>query len=131
LDTNTITDLIEGHQQVIQVFPQKIVAAQMIGLCVPVYYEIMRGLQWKNLRRKQAIFQNTIRPQLDWIQVAEEDWFQAIQFWVDAKSKGKQLSDMDFLIAAVAHRLNAVIVSSDADFDALPVQRENWRTPSA
>lgn len=31
------------------------------------------------------------------------------------------------LVAAVASRLGGAIISSDADFDALPVPRENWR----
>jgi predicted nucleic acid-binding protein len=40
---------------------------------------------------------------------------------------GNQLADVDLLIAAVATRLGDIIVSSDTDFDALPVKRENWR----
>jgi predicted nucleic acid-binding protein len=130
IDSNTITDLIEGYQEVTLTLSQNIMAGHTIGLCPPVYYEVMRGLRWKNLQRKQAVFQNTIRPQLDWIPFVEGEWFQAIQFWIDAKSKGRQLSDMDILLAAIAQRLNAVIVSSDTDFDALPVQRENWRNPN-
>ena len=31
------------------------------------------------------------------------------------------------VIAALAQRLNAVVVTSDNDFAALPVQREDWR----
>jgi predicted nucleic acid-binding protein len=34
---------------------------------------------------------------------------------------------VDLLIAAVAQRIDAVIVSADADFDHLSVRRENWR----
>ncbi len=59
----------------------------------------------------------------------DADWERAAQFWADSKSKGRQLSDIDILIAAIAHRIDAIIVSSDADFDALPVKRENWREP--
>ena len=129
LDTNTISDLIEGHGQVLFRLSQNITAEHAIGLCSPIYYEVMRGLLWQNLRRKQAIFANTIRPQLDWIVTEDGDWLQTIQFWVDTKKNGRQLSDIDLLLAALAHRLDAVIVSSDNDFDALPVKRENWRTP--
>jgi predicted nucleic acid-binding protein len=42
-------------------------------------------------------------------------------------TKGRQFSDMDLLIAAIAKRLDAILVSSDSDFDALPVTREDWR----
>ena len=43
------------------------------------------------------------------------------------RNQGKQLSDVDLLIAALAQRLDGVVVTSDDDFDALPIQRENWR----
>lgn len=36
---------------------------------------------------------------------------------------------MDLLIAAVAIRHDAIVVTADKDFDVLPVKRENWRTP--
>ena len=67
-------------------------------------------------------------PLVTYVQVEEADWLQAAQFWADVDNKGRQLSDIDLLLAALAHRLDAVIVSSDADFDALPIKRENWRT---
>jgi predicted nucleic acid-binding protein len=37
------------------------------------------------------------------------------------------LSDVDVLLAALAHRLDGIIASSDSDYDPLPVKRENWR----
>ena len=46
------------------------------------------------------------------------DWHQASQYWADARHAGRQLSDVDLLLAAVAARLDAVIVSSDEDFNA-------------
>jgi len=56
------------------------------------------------------------------------NWQQAAQFWADAVNKGKQLSDVDLLVAAVAARLGGVVVSADGDFDALPVRRNIWRS---
>jgi predicted nucleic acid-binding protein len=40
---------------------------------------------------------------------------------------GRAFSDVDLLVAAVSKRLGGVIVSADADFDALSLNRENWR----
>jgi tRNA(fMet)-specific endonuclease VapC len=99
-----------------------------IGISQPVYYEVIRGLLKRDARRRIAILQNKIMPLITYVQVEEADWLKAAQFWADADNKGRQLSDIDLLIAALAHRLDAVIVSSDTDFDALPVKRENWRT---
>lgn len=66
-------------------------------------------------------------PKFQFLKLENEDWLQAAQFWADAIRAGRQLSDMDFLLAAIAHRMDGVIVSSDNDFDALPVKREDWR----
>jgi len=59
--------------------------------------------------------------------IVEDDWRQAAEFWAETVSKGLQLADIDLLIAAVATRLDGVIVSADDDFDALSTARRNWR----
>ena len=127
LDTNVITDLIEGNQTVRQQLLQHKQQEHTLGLCTPIYYEVQRGLLAANLVRKQEVFAQAVLPRLTLFGLADSDWFQAIQFWADARRRGRQLSDIDVLLATIAHRLQAVIVSSDADFDALPVKRENWR----
>lgn len=128
LDTNTITDLIEGHPKVTAHMSTGIRQGHSMALCWPVRYEVERGLVWKNLQKKLIVFRS-IYPRLTMIELLPDDWSQAIQFWVDSRSKGKQLADIDILIAAVAYRLDLTIISSDTDFDALPVRRENWRLP--
>jgi predicted nucleic acid-binding protein len=60
---------------------------------------------------------------LEWVEMRSSDWEQAARLWADAVSRGKQLSDVDLLIASIALRQNAIIVSSDADFDAFPIKR--------
>jgi tRNA(fMet)-specific endonuclease VapC len=128
LDTNAITDLIEGHPQVIASMTTRIQEGHRMALCLPVRYEVERGLVWKNLQKKLQVFRS-IYPRLDLIELTSEDWLRAVEFWANSRRTGKQLADIDILIAAIAHRLNSIIVSSDSDFDALPVQRENWRLP--
>jgi predicted nucleic acid-binding protein len=127
LDTNTISDLPEGHPIVGTALRRYIQEGHTIGLCPPVRYEIERGLLWRNLVKKLNVFRSVIRPQLTHIEMVDTDSTQATQFWISSRSRGRQLSDMDVIIAAIAHRLDAVIVSSDTDFDALPVKRDNWR----
>ena len=129
LDTNVIADRMKAIEPVSQRLTDFVSAGHRIYLCQPVYYEIMRGLLKINATRKLRFFQNTIMPLLDWLPLTDADWRQAAQFWADTRSAGKQLSDTDLLVAALAKRLDAIIISNDADFDALPVKRENWRTP--
>ena len=87
----------------------------------------MRGLLWRNATKKLFVYQQRIVPLLIWIDMYNADWEQAAYFWADARQRGKQLSDPDLLLAAVAHREKAIVVSSDGDFDALSIQSENWR----
>ena len=49
------------------------------------------------------------------------------RLWADVANRGKALSDVDLLVAAVATRLAGIVVTADDDFDALPVERANWR----
>jgi tRNA(fMet)-specific endonuclease VapC len=130
LDTNTVSQWMSPQPGSIQDKIDAVIEyGNQIGISQPVYYEVIRGLLKRDARRRIAILQNKIMPLITYVQVEEADWLKAAQFWADADNKGRQLSDIDLLIAALAHRLDAVIVSSDTDFDALPVKRENWRTP--
>jgi predicted nucleic acid-binding protein len=128
LDTNVASEWLgpesgEWDRQV----EEKLNAGETVGICQPVYYELTRGLLWKNATRKLAILRDKILPQLQLITLQDEDWLQAAEFWAEARRQGRQLADIDLLIAALAYRLSAVIVSRDTDFDVLPVKREDWR----
>ena len=129
LDANVISDLLTNQVQVTQHVEQHIANHDILALTPPIYYELLRGLIRRKAQKKLAVLQNKIMPELDWIALHESDWEQAANFWSQAISAGKSLSDMDFLVAAIAQRLNAILVSSDRDFAALPIKRENWREP--
>ena len=66
-------------------------------------------------------------PLMDHLALIDVDWQVAAQLWATMRNQGKQFSDADLLIAALAQRLNAVVVTADDDFAALSIQRENWR----
>ena len=131
LDTNVISDLLVKHSIVTQQVEEHKVQNNQLIVCQPVYYELMRGLIRTQSTKKLTILRDNLLPSFDWQIVVEQDWLQAAHYWSNAMSAGKQLSDMDLLIAALSTRLNAMLVSADSDFDALPIKRENWRvTPS-
>lgn len=125
-DTNAVADLMSAHPTML-VRVRKHQQEHVLGLCQPVDYEAWRGLRWRTAASQQQLYTDRIKPQFEWIPLTDADWRQAAHFWAQARSAGKQLSDVDLLLAALAFRLNAVIVTNDDDFDALPVLRENWR----
>lgn len=127
LDTNAISDYIKQFAPTTTRINQAIRDGDTLYLCKPVEYEVVRGLLKSRAERQREMFENDFIPLLTPLPLTDADWRQAAQFWAQARSAGKQLSDVDLLLAALAFRLNAVIVTNDDDFDALPVRRENWR----
>ena len=131
LDTNVISDLLVKHNIITQQVEEHKVRNDQLIVCQPVYYELMRGLIRTQSTKKLTILRDNLLPSFDWQTVVEQDWLQAAHYWSNAISARKQLSDMDFLIAALSTRLNATLVSADTDFDTLPIKRENWRVTSS
>lgn len=127
LDTTVVADRIRRHPQVLSRLSHASDDGHVLGLCDPVRYEVLRGLLKANATRKLQLFRETITPLMDHIALIDADWQLAAELWADMRNQGKQLSDVDLLIAALAQRLDGVVVTSDDDFDALPIRRENWR----
>jgi len=127
LDTNAVADYLNGIESTLSHIKRAVLDQHILYLSQPVDFEVVRGLLKVNATRKLSAFEDEFAPQLDWLALTDTDWRQAARFWVDAVSRGKQLSDVDLLLAALALRINGVIISDDGDFDALPVKRENWR----
>lgn len=129
LDTNVISDIVAPQPNTTVLHHLANQRQQAICLCAAIDYEIRRGYLKTKAVRRLLVYDQRIRPQFQWIPVIEADWRQAAQFWAETVMRGKQLADVDLLLAAVAHRLGGIIVSADDDFDALPVTRQNWRLP--
>jgi len=127
LDTNVISDLYKENVRVEAQIRTAKTQLHTLAICQPVYYEIMRGLLKKKATAQRKIIQGRILPRFTWIDLTDADWMKAAEFWADSVNKGKQLSDVDLLLAAMTHRLNATLISSDGDFDALPITRVDWR----
>jgi len=91
---------------------EALVSDQRVIIIGPVRQEILSGYsdqsKFEKLNNKLKYFQNT--------QVADDDYVQAAEFSNVCRSKGIQGSHTDFLISAVAHRLNAEIFTTDNDF---------------
>jgi tRNA(fMet)-specific endonuclease VapC len=127
LDANVVSDMLRK-------IPDATIMATIaqhrqddVYLCMPVDYEIRRGLIKTQAFNRLQYYESHIKPQFQWVSILDEDWVKAAELWSIAVSAGKQLSDIDLLIAAVTLRLGGTLVSADSDFDSLPVTRVNWR----
>jgi len=127
LDSNAISDYLAGLPDTIQQVTTLNAAGESLGLCRPVHYEVLRGLLWRDAAVKLEKFNRLIGIMFVWVELENSDWQQAAEFYASTRSAGKQLADTDLLVAAMALRLDAMLVSSDTDFDVLPIKRISWR----
>jgi predicted nucleic acid-binding protein len=128
IDSNTIADFLSRQTETIHRISLAVAQGDTLGLCRPVHYEVLRGLLWRDALAKRHQFDRSIGLFFAWVELADEDWLQAARFYATTRRAGKQLADTDLLLAAIAHRLDATIISSDKDFDVLPVKRVTWRS---
>lgn len=126
LDTNVFADLLNVPEgQTYKVY-QSIPVGQMI-LCAPVNYEVERGLRRTGAVRKLERYK-AMTASMQQVDVIASDWQQAIDLYVYASGLGRQLSDIHLLLAALALRLSATLVTADTDFMALPLLLMNCRS---
>lgn len=126
IDSNTIADFVSRQEKTLRRLIQAKTQGDILGLCRPVHYEVLRELLWRNAPAKLRQFESSIGPIFTWVELEDGDWVQAAQFYATARSAGKQLADTDLLLAAIASRSRASIVTNDNDFDALPISRVSW-----
>ena len=127
LDTNAITDRFNRLPQVRDRLNRVGESGHVLGLCDPVRYEVLRGLLKVIATQKFRLSHETIMPLMDHLALIDDHRRVAAQLWATMRNQGKQFSDVDPLIAVLAQRLNAVVVTADDDFAALLIQRPNWR----
>lgn len=125
-DTNHVSNLLREQYAVLL---NRIRANEdnMLVLCDPVIYEVERGLLHKGADKQLQQFRDDILPLFIVVSLQRVDWQVAATLWAMMRRSGKQLADTDLLIAAIALRLRATVVTNDKDFDHLPtVPVVNW-----
>ncbi len=126
LDTNVVSDIIADRPSTMG-YVQRFQPSQLL-LPYPVSFEILHGLTLKDAVKQRSKYESLLNLLLTPLPLVFEDWKLAAQLWADMRRTGKQLSDMDLLIAAMTLRLEAVLVTSDLDFVPLGITTENWRS---
>lgn len=100
-----------------------------MGTCVPVLCEIEAGIQ--QVSQPEAYRENLQRL-LRQIRVWPIDPTTARMYGEihhDLKRRGRALSQVDMMLAALAKQMGVTLATSDQDFAALDIPRENWINP--
>lgn len=87
----------------------------------PVIAELLHGVRGKKEKADLDIFFETI----PCLQVTHNDWFECGNMLLKLREKGLAIPLTDVLIAAVAIRNEAAVLTLDKHFQNLPVQRIN------
>ncbi len=127
VDTNHLSDAIDKVSVLRDRIRQMRRQGHRFGTCWPVLFELEMGMvQTKDpeaCRRNLRILMKEVRLRpLDW------DLMPVFgQIHLRLKREGRALSFVDKLLAALAQHENATVLTTDADFQALPeIRTENW-----
>ncbi len=127
LDTNIVTALLKGNDNVLQKSRQALLAGFPVMLNAVSYYETKRGLLLPPFRAKLSVFEHFCslygvvpldRAALD----------KAAEIYASLREAGMLLEDADILMAAIAivHDL-ALVTANVKHFERIPgLSLENW-----
>ncbi len=126
LDTNTVSYLVKGIPGVRERLRSVAESGDEVLLCPPVHYEFHRYLLLKNATRLQQIYAALAETWL-WCPMHRDDWEEAAAIWARCSSRGRPVGDFDGLIAALARRREAVVITHNRrHFEDLGVDTADW-----
>lgn len=132
LDTNHLSRAVMPRSSVRQRITDLRQRGIKVGTCVPVLCEIEAGIQQVS---QPDVYRLNLERLLRQIRIWPIDPSTARLYGVihqDLKLRGRVLSQVDMMIAALARQMALTVGTSDQDFAALPdVLTENWLAASA
>ena len=125
LDTNTVSDLLKGHAEVLRAVSQR----PMVEVCVSAITEA--ELRYGLAKRPQATrLHEAVRQLLLRVQTLSWDAVAAQRYGVlraELEAQGKTLAALDLQIAAHALALGLTLVSRDKAFAQVPgLSLQDW-----
>jgi tRNA(fMet)-specific endonuclease VapC len=127
LDTNHLSKAVRTGSVVQRKIAELRAKGIKIGVCVPVLCEIEAGVQ--QINRPDA-YRHNLERLLRQVRIWPIDRQTARLYGEihhDLKQRGRVLSQVDIMLAALARQMKLTLVTTDQDFEALPdIATENW-----
>lgn len=128
-DTNTLNYLLKKRQPVVSRFREATERGAEFLLSSVTHYELTRYLDLKGAHKLMRSYE---RITVSWrrCNLEFEDWNDAAGLWARRHRLGRAISDLDLLLATLARRENAVLITSNVrHFVDLGVTFEDWMAP--
>ncbi len=127
LDTNHVGHAVTPGSIVRRRIAELRTRGVKVGTCVPVLCEIEAGIQQVS---QPEVYRLNLERLLRQIRVWPIDPSTARLYGIihhDLKLRGRVLSQVDMMLAALARQMTLTVGTSDQDFTALPdIPTENW-----
>jgi predicted nucleic acid-binding protein len=132
LDTNHLSEAIRPISLLRERLRRARLDGHVFGLCVPVLCELEAGIVQtadpadyrRRLRRSMSLFRL-------WPLDATVARIYG-EYFISLRRRGRALSQVDIMVAALCRHMDLTLLSTDSDFDSLPdIHRENWLAPTA
>jgi tRNA(fMet)-specific endonuclease VapC len=127
LDTNHLGDALRHRSRVRDRLDDSHRTGVRVGTCVPVLCEVDAGLA--HVAGSERCFR-AMRRVAPYIRIWPLEPSLAVIYgnvYLELRRRGRVLSQVDLLLAALARQMNLTLLTTDRDFEALPdVRRENW-----
>jgi tRNA(fMet)-specific endonuclease VapC len=124
LDTNHVSRAVTPSSSVRQ-------RGFKVGTCVPVLCEIEAGIQQV---KQPRLYRTNLERLLRQIRIWPIDASTARLYGVihhNLKQRGRVLSQVDMMLAALSRQMNLTLATTDQDFAALPdIATDNWLASS-
>ena len=127
LDTNHLSAAVNPRLTLRETLRAAHAQGIVLGTCTPALGELETGFQQTPdpERNRQALI--VVRRHVRLWPLDELVARHFGEIFNDLRRRGRALSHIDMLIAALCRHTNLILLSTDTDFDALPdIRRENW-----
>ncbi len=127
MDSNHLSAAIARVSHVRERIYQGCQTGVRIGTCIPVLCELEAGIQQTH---DPSAYRRRLHQLLGKVRLwpMDQQIAQAYgQVYLDLKSQGRVLSQVDMMLAAVARSMDLTVLTCDRDFEALKgIHKEDW-----
>ena len=127
LDTNHLARAVDPRSNLLSRIRAELAAGGIIGTCAPVLCELEAGIQQV---ADPTRYRRALDRLLERVRIWPLDRKTTIlygELFNDLRRRGRALSQVDIMVAALARQRDACVLTTDGDFEAvLGLRCENW-----